>query len=74
MNAKGRRKQGRSYKYALVKWDKYIGGWEDYPEFSVEHKDLLAQWWTESHTVLCDDQPYKVLKGMCKLLQEPKKD
>lgn len=74
MNAKGRRKKGRSYKYALVRWDKYIGGWEHDPEFSVESKAVLAMWWTTSHTVLCDDQPYKVLKGMCKLLQEPKKD
>ena len=66
-----RRRRRKRYKFALVKWDKEIGGWEDQPTYSVEHKEyVLAQWWQRSYEVICDDQPYKVLKGMLKLMKE----
>lgn len=63
-----RRKQ---YKFALVKWEE-VGGWEGYPKYAIEHKNVLRTWWQHSHTILCDDQPERVLKGMLKLLEEPK--
>jgi hypothetical protein len=60
----------KKYKYALVEWNGEIGNWEDYPKLAIEHKDVLNQWWSGSHKVICDDRPYKVLKGMLKLLKE----
>ena len=59
----------KKYKFALVKWEP-IGGWEDYPRYAVEHKEVLRTWWHSSHKVLCDDQPERVLRGMLKLLEE----
>jgi len=64
-----RERRRRRYKFALVKWAE-IGGWEDRPKISVEHKDVLRTWWQSSHEVLCDDQPYKVLKAMAALAEE----
>lgn len=66
---KERERRRKRYKFALVQWEE-IGGWEDQPRLAIEHKKVLAQWWTESHTVICDDQPERVLKGMLKLLKE----
>ena len=68
---KERERRRKKYKFALVKWDAGISGWEDYPTYAIEHKEyVLTQWWQKSHVVICDDQPYKVLKGMLKLLKE----
>lgn len=69
---KEREKRRKKYRYALVKWDASIAGWEDYPTIAVEHKDVLRTWWQRSHTILCDDQPKQVLRGMLKLLKEDK--
>ena len=66
---KDRERRRKRYKYALVKWED-IGGWEDSPRISIEHKNVLRTWWMESHTIICDDQPERVLRGMLKLLQE----
>ena len=67
---KERERRRKKYKFALVKWDAGISGWEDYPTIAVEHKDVLRTWWHKSHIVLCDWEPEKVLRGMLKLLKE----
>ncbi len=71
---KERERRRKRYKFALVKWDEDLGYvWEKKPpDYAVEHKDVLAQWWAGSHTVICDDQPEKALRGMLKLLKEDK--
>ena len=71
---KERERRRKKYKFALVKWDKEIGGWQaTQTQYAIEHKEyVLMQWWQKSHEVICDDQPYKVLKGMLKLLKENK--
>ena len=64
---KERERRRKRYKFALVKYHDRDG-----EALSVEHKDVLRTWWwAESHTVICDDQPERVLKGMLKLLKEP---
>jgi len=73
---KGLREQERrrkKYKFALVRWEE-TGGWEDYPTYAVEHKEVLRTWWQHSHTILCDDQPEKVLRAMLKLMKENEDD
>ena len=63
---KERERRRKKYKYALVKWhDSYEG-----EEYAVEYKELLRTWWRQGHTVLCDDQPEKVLRAMLKLMKE----
>ena len=71
---KERERRRKKYKYALVWWDDDIGtAWEQKtPDYAVEHKDVLKTWWQQSHVVICDWEPERVLKGMLKLLQEPK--
>jgi hypothetical protein len=71
LDAKRERRRKR-YKFALVKWAE-MDGWEDQPKISIEHKDVLRTWWQLSHEVLCDDQPYKVLKAMATLAEENEK-
>jgi len=66
---RGRRR--KKYKFALVKWEE-MDSWDDCPRITVTSKKVLATWWVESHTVLCDDQPERVLRGMQKLMEEPK--
>lgn len=61
----------RKYKFALVKWES-MDSWEGYPTYAVEHKNILRTWWQHSHTVLCDDQPEKVLKAMLRMMEETK--
>ena len=68
---KERERRRKKYKYALVKWDADISGWEDYPTYSVEHKEyVLMQWWQKSYEVICDDQPERVLKAMLRMMKE----
>ena len=67
---KERERRRKRYKFALVKWDEQIGNWEDYPKLAVEHKDVLNQWWSGSHEVICDWEPERVLRGMLKLMKE----
>ena len=69
--AKERERRRKRYKFALVKWQE-IDGWEDYPRYAVEYKEVLRTWWQHSHTILCDDQPEKVLRAMLNLMEEPK--
>jgi hypothetical protein len=66
--AKERERRRKKYKFALVKWEE-MDGWEDTPRITVTSKKVLATWWVESHTILCDDQPEKVLRGMQKLMK-----
>lgn len=66
---KEQERRRKKYKFALVRWEE-TGGWEDYPRFAVEHKSILGHWWQSSYTILCDDQPYKVLKAMAILAKE----
>jgi hypothetical protein len=68
---KERERRRKKYKFALVKWGE-IGGWEDYPRYAVEYKRVLNQWYMSDYTIICDDQPERVLKGMLKLMEEPK--
>ena len=73
---KGLREQERrrkKYKFALVRWEE-MDSWEGYPTYAVEHKDVLRTWWQHTHTVLCDDQPEKVLRAMLKLMKEDEDD
>ena len=65
---KEREKRRKKYKFALVKWEE-IGGWEDCPRYAVEYKSVLNGWYVTDYTILCDDQPERVLKGMLKLLR-----
>lgn len=67
---KERERRRKKYKFALVQWANGIGGWEDYPTIAVEHKNVLRTWWQSDYTILCDDQPEKVLRGMLKLMKE----
>ena len=68
---KDRERRRKRYKFALVKWEE-MDSWNDCPRITVTSKKVLATWWVESHTVLCDDQPERVLRGMQKLMEEPK--
>ncbi len=68
--AKDRERRRKKYKFALVYWPEEIGDWES--GYTIEHKTMLNHWWRESHEVICDDQPEKVLRAMLKLLEEPK--
>jgi hypothetical protein len=69
MNAKQRRKD--RYKFALVEWIEQEE-W-GYPQsYAVEPKNTLNMWRPSEYTILCDDQPEKVLRGMLKLLKEEK--
>ena len=68
---KDRERRRKKYKFALVEWE-HMEAWEGYPQYAIEHKDVLRTWWQHSHKVICDDQPERVLKGMLKLLEEPK--
>lgn len=68
---KERERRRKKYKFALVQWE-YMDSWEGYPKFAIESKKVLATWWTQSHTILCDDQPEKVLRAMLKLMKENK--
>lgn len=64
---RGRRR--KRYKLALIKWKAW-----DSEQYVVEYKADIV--WKEQFMgvpeVICDDQPYKVLKGMLKLLKEDK--
>jgi hypothetical protein len=66
---KERERRRKRYKFALVRWEE-MNGWEDAPTICIERKDVLRTWWAQSHTVLCDDQPERVLRGMMKLMEE----
>ena len=66
MNDKERERRRKKYKFALVRYD-----WP-YKGYGVEYKQILASKWARDHTVLCDWEPHAVLKGMLKLLEEPK--
>jgi hypothetical protein len=68
---KDRERRRKRYKFALVRWDN-MEGWEDTSRFGLEYKDTLKQWWITDCTVLCDDQPEKVLRAMLKLMEEDK--
>ena len=68
---KDRERRRKKYKFALVEWQE-MDGWEDTPKLAIEYKKVLNEWWSGSHRVLCDDQPERVLKGMLKLMEEPK--
>ena len=68
---KERERRRKRYKFALVEWE-HMDSWDGYPRFAIEHKNVLRTWWQHSHKVLCDDQPERVLKGMLKLMEEPK--
>ena len=69
--AKERERRRKKYKFALVEWGE-MGGWEDYPRYAVEYKDVLNKWYMTDYTIICDDQPERVLKAMLKLMEEPK--
>ena len=68
---KERERRRKKYRYALVEWE-YMDSWDGCPKYGIESKKVLATWWTNSHKVLCDDQPERVLKAMLKLMEEPK--
>ncbi len=55
-------KKKPSTRYALVEW-------ED-GEFSIEAKKDLREFYWDRTTVICDDQPYKVLAKMYILANE----
>jgi len=57
-------KRRKKYKYALVKYEWPFSG------YGMEYKPLLTKPWIRAHTILCDDQPEKVLRGMLKLMKE----
>jgi hypothetical protein len=67
---KEREKRRKKYKFALVKREEKMDEWKDYPEYAVEYKSVLNRWYTTDYTMICDDQPERVLRGMLKLLQE----
>jgi hypothetical protein len=69
--AKERERRRKKYKFALVEWQE-MDGWEDTPKLAIEYKDVLNQWWSGSHRVLCDDQPEKVLRAMLRMMEEGK--
>ena len=58
------------YKYALV----FFPGWtKEFDRHAIESKVFLRIYNAfDDCTVICDDQPYKVLQGMLKLLEEKK--
>lgn len=67
---KRREHRRKKYKFALVQWYSWdMGGPAKY---ALEHKENIK--WKESFmgpaTILCDDQPERVLRGMLKLLVE----
>ena len=66
LDAEKERRRNR-YKMALVHWRD--------GRYAVEHKRYLdLSWWVNSddYQVLCDWEPERVLRGMLKLLKEPK--
>jgi len=61
---KERERRRKRYKFALVRYE-----WP-YQGHGVEYKQILNSRWARDHTILCDDQPEKVLRGMLKLLED----
>lgn len=62
--------KGNRYKYALVVFPAWDWGPKKY---AVESKAFLSTYHVfDGYTIVCDDQPYNVLKGMLKLLEEKK--
>ena len=58
------------YRYALA----FFPGWtREFDRHAIESKVFLSTYHVFGDcTVICDDQPYNVLKGMLKLLEEKK--
>jgi hypothetical protein len=67
---KERERRRKKYKFALVLWDEDLAG--GLSRYEVTHKEVLTKWWRQSHEVICDWEPERVLRGMLKLLEEPK--
>lgn len=69
---KEQEKRRKKYKFALVRWDDDIAAQyqQKTPDYAIEHKSILGHWWQYSYTILCDDQPERVLRAMLKLLKE----
>jgi hypothetical protein len=67
---KERERRRKKYKFALVLWDEDLAG--GLSRYEVTHKEALVSWWQQSYEVICDWEPERVLRGMLKLLEEPK--
>jgi len=72
--AKERERRRKKYKFALVRWNDSIGeAWgKTPPDYAIEYKTTLNEWYMIDYEVICDWEPERVLRGMLKLLKEDK--